>query len=137
MFDPPETLPWSKLGDEVVNFPEHKALAYEAAAKSIVLLQNNNNVLPLNRDSISNIFITGPTAEDILALTGNYNGWSGDMVTFLEGITRSVGARTKVDYSLGCQLSIPGGYTGFWEAQMADVIVVCLVPGRTGRIGDS
>jgi beta-glucosidase len=139
LFDPPALVPWSDLGEEVVNCPEHKALAYEAAAKSIVLLQNKNNILPLNRDSIKSIFVTGPVAADILALTGNYNGWSGDMVTFLEGILRSAGAGTKVDYSLGCQLNTPGGYTGFWEAQMADAIVVCLGNTRMleGEEGDA
>ncbi len=139
LFDPPEMLPWATLGEEAVNNAEHKALAYEAAAKSIVLLQNKNNVLPLNRDSISNIFVAGPTAADILALTGNYNGWSGKMVTFLEGIVNSVDAGTKVDYSLGCQLSTPGNYTGFWEAQMADMIVLCLGNTRMleGEDGDA
>jgi len=126
LFDPPEMVPWSTIGPEAVNSPEHRALAYEAAVKSIVLLQNKNQVLPLNRDSICNIFVTGPTAADVMALVGNYNGWSGDMVTFLEGITRAVDVGTVVDYSPGCMMNSPGGYTGFWEAKMADVVVVCL-----------
>ncbi|MDX9905444.1 MAG: glycoside hydrolase family 3 C-terminal domain-containing protein [Bacteroidales bacterium] len=139
LFDPPELLPWSDLGEADVDNPVHRALAREAAVKSMVLLKNEKSLLPLNRDSISNIFVTGPTAADILALTGNYNGWSGEMVTFLEGITRAVDAGTKVDYSLGCRLSEPGGYTGFWEAQMADVIVVCLGNTRMleGEEGDA
>jgi len=139
MFDPLEMAPWSDLGPEVVNCAKHKALAYEAAVKSIVLLQNKNNILPLNRDSVRNIFVTGPVAADIAALAGNYNGWAGDMVTFLEGITRAVDAGTVVDYSMGCQLNAPGGYTGFWEAQMADVVVVCLGNTRMleGEEGDA
>jgi len=46
---------------------------------------------------------------------------------------------TKVDYAMGCQLNTPGGYTGFWEAQMADVIVVCLGNTRMleGEEGDA
>ena len=126
LFDPPELVPWSTIGPEVVNSPEHRALAYEAAIKSIVLLKNQNNVLPLDRDSICNIFVTGPTAADVMALVGNYNGWSGEMVTYLEGITDAVDVGTVVDYSLGCFMNTPGGYTGFWEAKMADVIVMCL-----------
>jgi beta-glucosidase len=139
LFDPTDMSPWSALADEHVNSPEHIGLAYEAAVKSIVLLQNNKNVLPLNRDAISSIFITGPVAADILALVGNYNGWSGDMVTFLEGIIRVAGAGTRVDYSPGCQLNTPGGYTGFWEAQMADAILVCLGNTRMleGEDGDA
>jgi len=126
LFDPPEMVPWSTFGPEVVNSLEHRALAYEAAVKSIVLLQNKNQVLPLNRDSIRNIFVTGPTSADVMALVGNYNGWSGDMVTFLEGIISAVDVGTVVDYSQGCFMNTPGDYTGFWEAKMADVIVMCL-----------
>jgi beta-glucosidase len=139
LFDPPELVPWSELGPEVVNCQEHRALAYEAAVKSTVLLQNKNNILPLNRDSISNILVTGPTAADITALAGNYNGWSGDMVTFLEGITRAVDAGTVMDYSPGCLLNTPGNYTGFWEASRADVIIVCLGNTRMmeGEEGDA
>ncbi len=126
MFDPPDAVPFNTIGPEKVNCPEHRALAYEAAAKSIVLLQNKNNLLPLNRDSISNILVAGPTAADIQALVGNYNGWSENIVTFLEGIVGAVDAGTVVDYTLGCQMNTPGNYYGFWEAQMADVIILCL-----------
>jgi len=122
LFDPPEMVPWSNLGPEAVNSPEHRALAYEAAVKSIVLLQNKNQVLPLKRDSILNIFVTGPTSADVMALVGNYNGWSGDMVTFLEGIISAVDVGTVVDYSQGCFMNTPGSYTGFWEAKMADIL---------------
>ena len=139
LFDRQDLSPWAGLGEEDVNSKAHIQLAYEAAAKSIVLLQNRNNILPLNRDSISALFIAGPTAADILALTGNYNGWSGEMVTFLEGIIRSVDAGTKVDYSMGCQVNTPGGYTGFWEAKMSDAVIVCLGNTRMleGEDGDA
>ncbi len=126
LFNPPEQVPFSDYGPELVNSPEHQALAYEAAVKSIVLLQNKNNILPLDRNSISNILIAGPTSADIQSLVGNYNGWSGNMITFLEGITESVDAGTVVDYTLGCQMNFPGQYYGFWEAKMADAVVVCL-----------
>ena len=126
LFDPPEIVPFSKIGPEVVDSPEHRALAYEAAVKSMVLLQNKNNVLPLDRDAITNILVAGPTAADLQAMVGNYNGWSGNIVTFLEGITQAVDAGTVVDYTLGCQMNSPGGYYGFWEAGMADAIIVCL-----------
>jgi len=126
LFDPPEIVPYSKIGPEVVDSPEHRALAYEAALKSMVLLQNKNSILPLNRDSISNILVAGPTSADIQAMVGNYNGWSGDIITFLEGITQAVDVGTVVDYTLGCQMNTPGQYYGFWEAKMADVVIVCL-----------
>lgn len=126
MFDPPATVPFSTYGPGLVNCPEHQELAYEAAVKSIVLLQNKNNVLPLKRDSISNILLAGPTSADIQAMVGNYNGWSGNIITFLEGITQAVDAGTVVDYTIGCQMNTPGSYYGFWEAKMADVVIACL-----------
>jgi beta-glucosidase len=126
LLDPTSAVPFSTIGPEVVNCPEHQALAYEAAVKSIVLLQNKNNILPLNRDSISNILVAGPTSADVQAMVGNYNGWSENIVTFLEGITGAVDVGTVVDYTIGCQMNTPGGYYGFWEAQMADVVIVCL-----------
>jgi beta-glucosidase len=126
MFDPPAMVPWSSVGPEQVDSPAHRELAYKTAVESMVLLQNKNNLLPLNRDTIGSILVTGPTAADIQSMVGNYNGWSGDIVTFLEGITQAVDAGTVVDYSLGCQMTVPGNYQGFWEARMSDVIIVCL-----------
>jgi beta-glucosidase len=70
--------------------------------------------------------VAGPTSADIQAMVGNYNGWSGNIVTFLEGITQAVDVGTVVDYTIGCQMNTTGGYYGFWEAKMADVVIVCL-----------
>jgi beta-glucosidase len=139
MFDPPAAVPWSGLGEESIHNDNHRALAREAAAKSIVLLKNENRALPLKPDSIESILVAGPTAADILALTGNYNGWSGDMVTLLEGIVDAVDGGTKVDYAMGCRLNEPGHYNGFWEAQAADAIILCLGNTRMleGEDGDA
>ena len=126
LLDPPGRVPFDSIGPQVVNSEKHKHLAYEAAAKSIVLLQNRDGILPLDKKKVKNIFVTGPTTADIQALAGNYNGWSGEMVTFLEGIVEAADAGTTVDYSIGCLMNTPGKYYGFWEAQMADVIVMCL-----------
>jgi beta-glucosidase len=126
LFDPIGSLPFDTIGPEWVNCKSHKLLAYEAAVKSIVLLQNRDSILPLDKKKVKNIFVTGPTAANIQVLAGNYNGWSGEMVTFLEGIVDEVDAGTAVDYSQGCLMNTPGKYYGFWEAQMADVIIMCL-----------
>jgi beta-glucosidase len=139
MFDPPEAIPWSRLGEESIHNDRHRALAREAAAKSIVLLRNENGVLPLKTDSIKSILVAGPTAADILALTGNYNGWSGEMITLLEGIVQAVDGGTRVDYAMGCRLNEPGHYNGFWDAQAADAIILCLGNTRMleGEDGDA
>ena len=45
-FDPRSEVPWAEYGDEVVDTPEHRALAKEAADQSIVLLKNEEGTLP-------------------------------------------------------------------------------------------
>ncbi|MFC2138438.1 glycoside hydrolase family 3 N-terminal domain-containing protein [Bacteroidota bacterium] len=77
---------------------EHLELALDAARKSIVLLQNENNTLPLNKE-IKSIFITGPNANN-QALLGDWSRIQPEenVVTVLEGIKKSVSVQTKIDY---------------------------------------
>ena len=98
MFDPPERVPFSKIPYSVVDSPAHRALALEAARKSIVLLKNANNVLPLGR-SVRRIAVIGPAADDGEALLGNYNGIPSKHVTPLEGVQRQFAA--DVRYAAG------------------------------------
>jgi len=127
-FDPPELNPYSKISGNVVNSKAHKKLAYEAAVKSIVLLENKRNVLPLNLKKIKDILLVGPLCSAVQALVGNYNGYSPDMYTFLEGITERAGIGTIVEYSQGFLLSDPDEkhFRGFWESGRADVVIACL-----------
>jgi beta-glucosidase len=76
LFDPDSLNPFSAIDPSIVDCDRHRQLAYEAAAKSIVLLKNNG-ILPLRKDTLKKIYVTGPTATDVFALVGNYNGWSG------------------------------------------------------------
>ena len=91
---------WDGLGDEVVEADEHVALAREAAQKSIVLLKNDNDLLPLSRDTRS-LYVVGPHATNVDVLFGNYNGFSREAVTVLEGVIGAVSAGTSVNYSYG------------------------------------
>jgi beta-glucosidase len=138
LFDPIGMNPWNRIDESVVNSDEHRKLAYEAAAKSIVLLKNNK-VLPLSRDSIRSLFVTGPTASNINALVGNYNGLSGNFSTFLEGIVDRVDAGTIVDYTQGCLLNQDSVYHGFWNAGLKDATVafVGLTRLLEGEDGDA
>lgn len=139
LLDPADAVPFSKITADTVNCQYNKGLAYEAACKSMVLLQNKKDVLPLNKSQVRNILVVGPVSADIQAMVGNYNGWSGNIITFLEGITEAAGAGITVDQTPGCLLSTPGQYTGFWQAESADVVIVCL--GNTklleGEDGDA
>lgn len=96
LFDPPNTVPFDTIGEEVINCEKHRQLAREAAAKSIVMLKNDD-VLPLSKD-IRSLYILGPYAADGNILLGNYYGVTGNMVNILEGITAKVSAGTTVEY---------------------------------------
>jgi beta-glucosidase len=100
MFDPPDRVPFSNIPYSVVDSAEHRKLALEAARKSIVLLKNENQTLPL-KASIKRIAVIGPAADDREALLGNYNGFSSHVVTPLEGIERQFSSKAKINYALG------------------------------------
>ena len=100
MFDPAEDVPYSKIPYSVVESPEHVAKALEMARKSIVLLKNQNNTLPLNKN-IKKIAVVGPNAADSTMLWANYNGFPTKTVTILEGIRNKV-PNAEVVYELGC-----------------------------------
>jgi beta-glucosidase len=99
MFDPPERVPYSKISISENDSKAHRELAREAERKAIVLLKNEGRILPLSR-SIRKIAVIGPSADDPVALLGNYNGISSKQVTPLEGIERQFSA-AQVRYALG------------------------------------
>lgn len=71
MFDDESEVPYAHIPLKVVDSPEHRKLALEAATKSLVLLKNENNLLPLSKD-IKKIAVIGPNADDEEVLLGNY-----------------------------------------------------------------
>jgi beta-glucosidase len=100
MFDPPERVPFSKIPYSESDSAEHRKLALEAARKSIVLLKNENQTLPL-KASIRKIAVIGPSADDPEAMLGNYNGFSSKHVPPLEGIERQFAGKAEVRFVLG------------------------------------
>jgi beta-glucosidase len=125
LLDPVNNNPYSKIGEEVIGCKKHVDLAYEAAAKSIVLLQNKNGLLPLKK-TIKSIFVTGPYAASQDVLMGNYNGVSDHLTTVLEAIVGKVSAGTSVFYRQGVEPSAPNQNASnyaFGEGANSDVIV--------------
>lgn len=100
MFDPDDRVPYSKIPYSVVECPEHVAKALEMAHKSMVLLKNKNNILPLKKN-IKKIAVVGPNAADSVMLWANYNGFPTHTVTILEGIQKKL-PNAEVIYELGC-----------------------------------
>ncbi len=100
MFDPPDRVPFSKIGMDEVESTAHRQLSLEAAEKSIVLLKNDHGALPF-KSVPKHIAVVGPAADDPNTLLGNYNGIPSHIVTPLEGIERQFGSQAEVRFSLG------------------------------------
>lgn len=117
MFDPDEIVPYAQIPFFVNCSDYNNSLSREAARKSIVLLKNENNILPLSKD-IKTIAVIGPNADNFESLIGNYNGIPKDPVTILAGINNKLNPGTKIIYAEGSDLAdgihnltqIPGRY---------------------------
>jgi beta-glucosidase len=101
MFDPPEMVPYSKIPADVIDGSKHKELALDMARKSIVLMKNKSNVLPLDK-SIGKIAVIGPNTANETVLLGNYNGMPSDPVSLLSGLKEKL-PNTDILYSKGCE----------------------------------
>jgi beta-glucosidase len=140
MFDPEELVPYTQIPFEVNDSPLHQSLALEIARESMVLLKNNNQILPLDKE-LKSIAVIGPHADWDEVLWGNYNGTPSQTVTPLEGIRAAVSLATKVSYAQGCGVT-SRDTNGFEEAVelalKSDVVVMVLglsqaVEGEEGQ----
>ena len=84
--------------------PEHRALNLQAAQKSIVLLKNEANTLPLSKN-LKRIAVLGEDARQ--ARPGGYSGPGIERISILKGIEEKVGTQTEVLYAQGCKRLAP------------------------------
>lgn len=101
-FDKDETVAWTQIPENVIACKAHKNLAEKIAEEGIVLLQNRNQLLPLNRNQ--KIVVMGPNANDSIMLRGNYSGYPTSSTTILQGI-RNYMKGTEVKYVPACTLT--------------------------------
>ena len=85
---------------------EHLAVARESAARSLVLLKNENNLLPLSK-SLKSIAVVGPLADSQKDVIGSWtgDGKPEDAVTLLAGIKEKVSPQTMITYAKGCEIN--------------------------------
>ena len=109
VFDPPDSVPFSKIPFSENNSVAHAELALQAARESMVLLKNDGT-LPLDRAKLKRIAVIGPNANSEAVLLGNYNGRPTAPVTVLAGLKAALGDSVAIDYAHGCDYaSRPAG----------------------------
>lgn len=104
VFDEKGDNPFDKISYSVVDSKEMQELNLKAAQKCIVLLKNEQNLLPLDKNKIKTIGVIGPNANNRKALVGNYEGTASRYWTILEGIQEYLGDEVRVMASDGCHL---------------------------------
>ena len=129
LFDDPYKFSNAQREQQALNNPDHKKFAREIAKKSIVLLKNEKNILPLSKN-LKTIAVIGPIAKLKMEMLGFWStGWpdSNYIVSQWEGLQNKVGADTKLLYAPGCGID-DSSRNGFDEAvktaQQADVVII-------------
>lgn len=118
MFDPKDANPWSKIPFSVVDSPEHRKQALKVAQKSMTLLKNSNNILPLSKN-IKKIAVVGPNANDSIMQLGNYNGTPSYIVTVVEGIRKKL-PQAEIIYEKGCDIVDPSSRESLYSNFLSD-----------------
>lgn len=151
MFDDPKNVPFSDTPYELNSCDEHSDFSVEVAKKTLVLLKNEGNLLPLDKKKLKAIAVIGPNADSRDALQGNYFGTSDRYVTVLDGIRKAVGNDVRIYYSEGCHLykdrssvlTAPRDRFGeaLAAAERSDVVIMCLgldatIEGEEGDTGN-
>lgn len=138
-FDPADKNPYSGYDEKDIRSTEHIALAREMGRQSIVLLKNNNQVLPLRKEKYKSILVSGNNAGSIDPLLGNYYGISPEMCTFIEGIVQATGKAYSVEYETGYNLMDSVRFGGLWTVGNCDAVIACIgyTPQLEGEEGEA
>jgi beta-glucosidase len=91
------------MADNLVHSSEHQALSLEAAKQSMVLLKNENNLLPLDK-SIKTLAVIGPNANEREQLVCRYGPANAPITTVLEGLQQYL-PNTDIRYAKGCDIA--------------------------------
>ena len=114
---------------------DHVALSQQIAEESIVLLKNDNNLLPLDPARLKSIAVIGPNADQVQFGDYCWSKSNKDGITLLRGLRERLDNQVQIHYSKGCDLagrSTNGFAAAIEAAQKSDVAVVVL--GDTSMI---
>lgn len=138
MFDPVSMVSYAQTSPAVLESAPHKAQALKMAQESIVLLKNENHLLPLSK-SIKKIAVVGPNADNSIAVLGNYNGTPSKIVTALDGIKAKLGTNGSVVYEKAVNFTnamLPEGKTDFaaLTSRVKDADAIIFVGGISPQL---
>jgi beta-glucosidase len=102
MFDPPSSYAYGRIPVSENNSAQHRQLSLQAARESMVLLKNQDKMLPL-KPGLRRIAVVGPTAELVQSLQGNYNGPPPSPVYPFDGIEKRFSS-SKIFFAQGSSL---------------------------------
>jgi len=97
-FDPPAMVPYTSIPDSALMSPEHASLARQVGRESVVLLKNNGGFLPLDSNTVGQVAVIGPRANQVLR--DWYSGYPPYKVTAFDGMQSRIGARASLDEAL-------------------------------------
>ncbi len=128
LFEDPYRYSDAKRQEEMTLRPEYRELAREMAGKSMVLMKNEDAVLPLSK-GVGKIAVVGPLADNARVMLGGWTaaGRAEDAVTIIDGIRRKVSPETEILYAQGAgveDLSKDGFAEAVKVAAGADVVVL-------------
>jgi beta-glucosidase len=89
--------------EKITNSPEHQKLALRAARESVILLKNQDHLLPLSKTKYKRIAVIGPNAADVHL--GGYSDKPGRGVSVFQGIKEKVGSNAEIFYAEGCKIT--------------------------------
>lgn len=146
-----ETRPYSDISYSKLDCKEHRELNLKTAQQCMVLLENKDNFLPLDKNTDKRIAVIGPNAQAYTALEGNYNGYASEYVTVADGVRR-VFENASISVERGCNYCFEqknhwSGFNymlsdGIAAASQADITILalgldCTVEGEdTGNSDD-
>jgi len=103
LFDHPYVLDTMEA-NKSVHTAGNEAVSLEMSRQSMVLLKNENNLLPLDVTMLKNILVTGPLATEVNYTTSRYGPSNNKVTNVLDGITAYVGDKAQVSYAKGCDI---------------------------------
>jgi beta-glucosidase len=89
--------------EKITNTVEHQKLALKAAREAIILLKNQNGLLPLDKAKYKSIAVIGPNAADVHL--GGYSNKPGRGVSILQGVKDKAAGSAEILYSEGCKIT--------------------------------